>query len=208
MGPPRHRQAVLPACLCVWPWPCRLLTRGSTSWIQGLVATQSRGDACRARLASHQTRVHLRARRARGHSKGPHACCIIFRLGTGRSRCLCACRLGLGPAINHSRHRLLGQRLASHPVVRRYLFACWARPGKGKPCCLCAYVLGRGHANSHSKLRLLGPWLTSHPDERRCLVSNGPAQAQASYATCVPLCWALAMSAYVLEESPPGYKAW
>ena len=33
------------------------------------------------------------------------------------------------------------------------------------------------------------------------------AQAQASCAACVPLCWALAMSAYVLEESPPGYKA-
>ena len=47
--------------------------------------------------------------------EGPHACCIIFRLGTGKSRCLCA--------INHSRHRLLGQRLASHPVARRYLFS-------------------------------------------------------------------------------------
>ena len=209
MGPPRHRPAVLPACLCVGPWPCRLRTRGITYWIQGLVATQSQGDACRARQALYRLRFcNLRARPARGHSKGPAR--LLYYLSSRHRQVtlpMCACRLGLGPAINHSRHHLLGQRLASHPVVRRYLFECWASPGTGKPGCLRAYVLGHGHANNHSRLRLLGPWLTSHPVGRRCLVSNGPAQAQASCAACVPQCWALAKSAYVLEESPPGYKA-
>jgi hypothetical protein len=50
--------------------------------------------------------------------------------GTGRSHRLSACVLGLGPALNHSGHCLLGRRLASHPVARRYLMS--AGPAQAK----------------------------------------------------------------------------
>ena len=64
----------------------------------------------------------------------------------------------------------------------------------GKPqCCLCACVLGIGHAIGHLRRRLLGPWQTSHPVAERCPLCDGLAQAQASYAACVPMRWAKAM---------------
>ena len=53
--------------------------------------------------------------------------------------------------------------------------------------------MGIGHAIGHLRRRLLGPWQTSHPVAERCPLCDGLAQAQASYAACVPMRWAKAM---------------
>ena len=147
MGPPRHRPAMLPACLCVGPWPCRLSTRGITSWVQGLVATQSQGDACRARLAFELAAISFSSTNGARAFKRARTLVVSFFVLPAQAQAGHTASVpvywALAPPSLTQRHCLPGQRLASHPVARRYLLS--AGPAQAQAAMLpCAYVLGRG----------------------------------------------------------------
>ena len=82
-------------------------------------------------------------------------------------------------------------RAIKRPARALNLFLSLASPGRF--CCLCACMLGLGTATSHSRHRLLGQQLAIHPVPRLYLLSEGPAQAQASIAACVRVRRALAV---------------